>query len=112
MLPIPVSLLGEFINYSLADMDAAKGNIVMGQVNIATPKGFEVGPVNKAILSFHLSKDLPKSEKIDSKTSLIGQLRLIVDKKFNIFAQVFANKLEGADSMSGKGARIWFMYLF
>ncbi|MBD3183336.1 hypothetical protein GF312_13650 [Candidatus Poribacteria bacterium] len=112
MLPVPVSVWGEFVNYSLADIDAAKGNILGAQLNITSPAGMEIGPIGKMILSLHLSQDMPKDDALSSKTALIGQLRLIMHKNFNIFAQVFGNSVEGADGLLDKGVRVWLMYIF
>ena len=109
MLPIPVTVMGEFINYSLGEADAQKGNIMMGQLDITPIQ--KMGILDKAILSAHISMDTPTEEDADSTTTMIGQLRLIMCKQFSIFAQVFADKVGDAD-MAGKGLRVWFMYLF
>jgi hypothetical protein len=107
-LPIPVSLLGEFINYSLGEDDVLKGNILMGQLDITPVQN--IGMLDSAKLSLHLSMDTP-TEGL-SKTTLIGQLLLIMDKQFRIYAQVYGNKIEDVDDMQGKGMRVWLMYLF
>ena len=106
-LPIPVTLLGEFINYSLGESDAMKGNIMMGQLDVVPIAG--VGILNKAIVSLHFSMDSPSEG--DSTTSLIGQVRFILSKQLHIFAQVFGDKV-GDNDMSGKGTRVWLMYVF
>jgi len=108
MLPIPVTLMGEFINYSLADSDTAKGNIMMGQLDITPIK--TSGPLNAATLSLHFGMDTPTEGK--SVTNLIAQLKLTMCKQFIIFAQVYGDKLEDVDDMMNKGMRVWFMYLF
>lgn len=108
MLPIPVSLLGEFINYSLGDMDELKGNIMMAQLDVTPVQ--KIGMLDKAILSLHVGMNMPTEGK--SVTNLIAQLRLIMCKQFSIFAQVYGDMVEDADEMTGKGLRIWFMYLF
>jgi hypothetical protein len=107
-LPIPVSLLGEFINYSLGEDDALKGNILMGQLDVTPVQ--KMGMLDKAILSLHMGMNMPTEGK--SVTNLIAQLRLIMCKQFNIFAQVYGDMVEDADEMTGKGLRIWFMYVF
>ena len=107
MLPVPVTVLGEFINYSLGEDDAQKGNIMMGQLDVTPIAG--KGILDKAIVSLHFSMDSPTEG--DSMTTMIGQLRLIMAKQFSIFAQVFGDKVGDAD-MSGKGLRVWFMYVF
>ena len=109
MLPVPVTLMGEFINYSLGEADAQKGNIMMGQLDITPIQN--KGILDKAILSLHVSMDMPTEENADGTTTMIGQLRLIVCKQFNIFAQVFGDKVGDAD-MAGKGLRVWLMYVF
>ena len=107
MLPVPVTVLGEFINYSLGEADQMKGNIMMGQLDITPIQ--KMGILDKAILSLHFSMDSPTEG--DSMTTMIGQLRLIMCKQFHIFAQVFGDKVGDAD-MSNKGTRVWFMYVF
>ena len=109
MLPIPVTILGEFINYSLGEADAQKGNIMMGQLDVTPIAG--KGMLDKAILSLHVSMNMPTDENMDKMTTMIAQLRLIMCKQFNVFAQVFGDKVGDAD-MSGKGLRVWFMYVF
>lgn len=108
MLPIPVSLLGEFINYSLGEDDTQKGNIMMGQLDVTPIQ--KMSCLDKAILSLHLGMDMP-TEGV-SKTNLIAQLRLNMHKQFSIFAQVFADKIEEEEGMKNKGLRVWFMYAF
>jgi len=107
-LPIPVTLMGEFINYSLGEIDDLKGNIIMGQLDVTPVQ--KMGNLDKATLSLHVSMDMPTEGK--QVTALVGQLRLIMCKQFNIFAQVFGNMVEDADEMTGQGVRIWFMYAF
>ena len=108
MLPIPVTLMGEFINYSLADMDSAKGSILMGQLDVTPIK--DVGALSSATLSLHFGMDSPKEGK--SVTNLIAQLKLVTCKQFTIFGQVFGDKIQDVDDMMNKGIRVWFMYLF
>ena len=108
MLPIPVSLLGEFINYSLRDDDALKGNILMGQADITAIQN--VGMLDSAKLSLHYSMDSP-TEGV-SRSSLIGQLLLIMDKQFRIYIQGYGDKIEDVDGLKGIGLRVWLMYLF
>jgi hypothetical protein len=108
MLPIPVTLMGEFINYSLADADTAKGNIIMGQLDITPIKG--AGKLDAATLSLHFGMDTPTEG--SSVTNLIAQLKLVMCKQFIIFAQVYGDKIQDVDDMMNKGLRIWFMYNF
>lgn len=108
IFPIPVILMGEFINYSLGDADTAKGNIIMAQADITPIQKF--GMLDKATLSLHVGIDVPNEG--NSKTNLIGQLLLQLDKQLLIFAQVFGNKIEDADELTDQGLRVWFMYLF
>jgi hypothetical protein len=107
MLPVPVAVLGEFINYSLGENDTQKGNIMMGQLDVTAVQ--KMCCLDKAIVSLHYSMDSPTEG--DSLTSMIAQVRLIMHKQFNIFAQVFGDTVGDAD-MSNKGIRVWFMYLF
>jgi hypothetical protein len=107
-LPIPVSLLGEFINYSLGEDDVLKGNILMGQLDITPVQN--IGMLDSAKLSLHVGMDTPTEGA--KKTNLIGQLLLIMDKQFRIYAQVYGDKIEDVDDMMGKGLRVWLMYLF
>jgi hypothetical protein len=107
MIPVPVSLLGEFINYSLGEDDTQKGNILMGQLDVTPVQ--KIGILDKAILSLHYGMDSPTEG--DSLTTMIAQLRLIMCKQFNIFAQVFGDKV-GDEDMSNQGIRVWFMYVF
>lgn len=107
MLPIPVALMGEFINYSNGESDALKGNIMMGQLTLTPIKG--KGLLNAAMIDLHFSMDSPSEG--DSLTTLIGQIHLVLAKQLHVFAQVFGNTL-GDDDMSGKGTRIWLMYIF
>jgi hypothetical protein len=108
MVPVPVTLMGEFINYSLGDMDELKGNILMGQADITPVQ--KIGMLDAAKLSLHVGMQMPTEGK--SVTNLIGQLKLTMSKQFNIFAQVFGDMVEDADEMSGQGIRLWFMYVF
>ena len=108
MLPIPVTLMGEFINYSLADADTAKGSIIMGQLDMTPIKS--VGALNSATLSLHFSMDTPTEG--TSVTSLIAQLKLVMCNQFIIFGQVYGDKIEDVDDMMNKGIRVWLMYLF
>jgi len=108
MLPIPVSVSGEFINYSLADADTAKGNILAAQLDVTPIQS--VCCLDKAIVSLHLSMDTPTEG--DSVTNLIAQVRLITAKQLHIFAQVYGNKIQDVDGLKGKGLRVWFMYVF
>lgn len=108
MLPIPVTLMGEFINYSLADADTAKGNIIMGQLDITPIKA--VGKLDAATLSLHLGMDTPTEG--TSVTNLIAQLKLVMCKQFIIFAQIYGDKIEDVDDMMNKGIRVWLMYNF
>jgi len=108
ILPIPVNIMGEFINYSMGDDDQLKGNIFMGQLDVTLIHN--IGPLDKATLSLHAGMDTP-TEGL-SKTNLIGQLKLVMCKQFNIFAQVYGDMIEDADDMTGKGLRVWFMYVF
>jgi len=107
MLPIPITLMGEFINYSLGEDDTQKGNIMMGQADITPVQ--KMGMLDKAILSLHYGMDSPTEG--DSTTTMIAQLRLIMCKQFSIFAQVFGDKV-GDEDMSNQGLRVWFMYVF
>jgi len=107
MLPVPVTVLGEFINYSLGDDDAQKGNIMMGQLDVTPISG--KGILNSATLSLHFSMDSPTEG--DSLTSLIAQAKLVLSKNLIVFAQVFGDTV-GDNDMSNKGLRVWFMYLF
>ena len=108
MLPIPVTLMGEFINYSLADADTAKGNIMMGQLDITPIKA--AGPLDAATISLHFGMDTPTEG--TSVTNLIAQLKLVMCKQFIIFAQVYGDKIEDVDDMMNKGIRVWLMYNF
>jgi hypothetical protein len=69
----------------------------------------KIGILDKAILSLHYGMDSPTEG--DSLTTMIAQLRLIMCKQFNIFAQVFGDKV-GDEDMSNQGIRVWFMYVF
>ena len=108
IIDMPIVLMGEFINYSLGESDMAKGNIVMAQADITPIQ--KLGMLDKATLSLHVGMEMPKEGK--ARTNLIGQLLLQLDKQFLIFAQVFGDKYEDADEMTGQGLRVWFMYLF
>jgi hypothetical protein len=107
MLPIPVKLQGEFINYSLGEADTQKGNMIMAQLDVTPVKNASM--IDAATLSLHLSMDSPTEG--DSVQSMIAQLKLVMGKQLNVFAQVFGTK-KGDEDMSGKGLRVWFMYVF
>jgi hypothetical protein len=108
MITIPVSFIGEFVNYKLSKEDIAKGNLIMAQVDITPIQ--KMGILDKATLSLHASMDMPKEGL--NRTSLIGQLLLQLDLQLFIYAQVFGDMYEDADEMIGQGLRIWLMYAF
>jgi len=108
MITIPVNIMGEFVNYKLADDDTAKGNIIMAQADITPIQ--RKGVLDSATLSLHASMIMPQEG--DARTNLIGQLMLQLDLQLFVYFQIFGDIYENGSDMTNQGLALWLRYNF